>query len=317
MSYKLWFVLVCVALIMGCHRPEHHYHGYIESDTLYLSQPFAGVLKHHYVRRGEYVKKGQVLFEMDPDPETFQLVQAKASLAQGQQILEDLKKSRRAPELDAIKAQISQVDAEIYLAELRFKRNQTLFHKKVIAPDTLDASQENLKERLAHKMQLEANLALAQLGARSNQIDAQIQANKSLSAAIDLAQWSVAQKKIIAPMDGYIFDTFYREGEYVTAASPVASLVTRQHVYIEFFVPLRDLHDLSIGKKITYSYLKGSKEFHAMVVYVSPKAEYMPPLVYSNENFDKLVFRIKAKILDKNEVFPGEPVTVTIESAHD
>ena len=90
MSYKLWFVLAFVALIAGCHRPEHHYQGYIESDTLYLSQPFAGILKHRYVRRGEYVKKGQVLFEIDPDPESFKLEQAKAALAQGQQMLEDL-----------------------------------------------------------------------------------------------------------------------------------------------------------------------------------------------------------------------------------
>jgi HlyD family secretion protein len=71
-----------------------------------------------------------------------------------------------------------------------------------------------------------------------------------------------------------------------------------------------------MGKKITYSYLKGAEEFHGVIVYVSPKAEYMPPLVYSNDNFDKLVFRIKAKISDKNEVFPGEPVTVNVESAH-
>lgn len=315
MSYKLWFVLLFVALI-GCGRSEHHYQGYIESDTLYLSQPFAGVLKHRYVHRGEYVKKGQVLFEIDPDPETFKLEEAKAALAQGQQMLEDLQKSRRVPELDAIKAQIIQVEAEISLAQLRLKRNQTLFNKKVIAPDTLDAAQEYLNERLAQKQQLEANLALAQLGARSNQIEAQVEANKSLAAAIDLAQWSVVQKKIIAPIDGFIFDTFYREGEYVTAAAPVASLLARQDIYIEFFVPLRDLHDLSLGKKMTYTYLKGSDVFHAMVVYVSPKAEYMPPLIYSNDNFDKLVFRIKAKILDQNNVFPGEPVTVTIESTH-
>lgn len=315
MSYKLWFVLLFVALI-GCGRSEHHYQGYIESDTLYLSQPFAGVLKHRYVHRGEYVKKGQVLFEIDPDPETFKLEEAKAALAQGQQTLEDLQKSRRVPELDAIKAQIIQVEAEISLAQLRLKRNQTLFNKKVIAPDTLDAAQEYLNERLAQKQQLEANLALAQLGARSNQIEAQVEANKSLAAAIDLAQWSVVQKKIIAPIDGFIFDTFYREGEYVTAAAPVASLLARQDIYIEFFVPLRDLHDLSLGKKMTYTYLKGSDVFHAMVVYVSPKAEYMPPLIYSNDNFDKLVFRIKAKILDQNNVFPGEPVTVTIESTH-
>jgi HlyD family secretion protein len=283
---------------------------------LYLSQPFAGILKHRFVHRGEFVKKNQLLFEIDSDPETFKLDQAKAALAQGAQILIDLKKSRRVPEIDAIKAQIMQIDAEIALATLRLKRNETLFNKKVIAPDALDASQETLKERTALKMQLEANLALAMLGARTNQIEAQVAANQSLAAAIALAEWSVAQKKITAPTDGFIFDIYYREGEYVAAAAPVASLLARRDIYIEFFVPLRDLHDLQMGKKITYTYLNGSEAFHALVVYVSPKAEYMPPLVYSNDNADKLVFRIKAKILDTNEVFPGEPVTVNVEPAH-
>lgn len=316
MSYKLWFVLILISLLLGCRRDDHHYQGYVESDTIYLSEPFSGILKHRYVHRGEAVKQGQLLFEIDPEPENFKLIQANAALSQGQQILADLKKSRRAPEIDAIKAQIAQVDAEISLASQRLKRNQTLFNKKVIAPDTLDASQENLKERMALKMQLEANMALAMLGARDNQIDAQVDANKSLEAAKGLAAWSVAQKKIFAPMDGFIFDTYYREGEYVTAAAPVASLLTSQDIYIEFFVPLRDLHDLTMGKKITYTYLKGKESFHAVIGYVSPRAEYMPPLIYSNDNFDKLVFRIKAKVLDQNTVFPGEPVTIHVESTH-
>lgn len=316
MSYKLWFVLILTGLLVGCHRSDRHYQGYVESDTIYLSGPFSGILKHRYVHRGEVVKRGQLLFEIDPDPESFKLIQANAALAQGEQYLLDLKKSRRPPEIAAIKAQIEQVEAEISLATQRLKRNQTLFNKKVIAPDTLDAASENLKERLALKMQLEANLALSMLGARDNQIDAQVDANKGLDAAKDLAEWSVAQKKIFAPQDGYIFDTYYREGEYVAAAAPVASLLSKQDIYIEFFVPLRDLHDLTIGKKITYTYLQGKVIFHAVIGYVSPKAEYLPPLVFSNDNSDKLVFRIKAKILEQNDLFPGEPVTVNIESEH-
>lgn len=317
MNYKIGLLCLCMGLFVGCHRSEHHYQGYIESDTIYLSEPFSGVLKHRYVHRGEVVKKGQLLFEIDPDPETYKLMQASASLAQGQQLLADLQEPRRVPEIDAIKAQITQVEAEISLATLRLKRNQTLFNKKVIPPDTLDAAQELLNEKLAQKAQLEANLALAQLGARPKQIDAQIDANKSLAAAKDHAQWALAQKKIVAPADGFMFDIFYREGEFVTAAAPVASLLARENIYIEFFVPLQDLHDLSLRKNITYNYLQDSKTYHAKIVYVSPKAEYMPPLVYSNDNFDKLVFRIKAKILDTNDVFPGEPVTVHVEPSHD
>jgi HlyD family secretion protein len=317
MSYKFGLVLFFITLLFGCHRSEHQYQGYIESDTIYLSEPFSGILKHRYVHRGEYVKQGQLLFEIDPEPELFKLSQAKATVAQGEQTLRDLEQPRRPPEIDAIKAQLMQVDAEIALATLRLKRNQTLFNKKVIAPDTLDASQEYLKERLAVKMQMEANLALAMLGARTNQIAAQKEANKALEAERELAQWSVAQKKLTAPKAGFIFDVYYGEGEFVTAASPVAALLSREDIYLEFFVPLRDLHDLKLGKAITYYYLQHSEARQAQIVYVSPKAEYMPPLVYSNDNFDKLVYRVKAKLLDANDVFPGEPVTIQVEHSND
>lgn len=316
MSYKRWISLILIGLLVGCHRAEHHYNGYIESDTIYLAEPFSGILKHKYVHRGQYVKKNQLLFEIDPYPEMYEIQQAHASLEHGNQLLMDLKRPRRPPEIDAIKAQITEIEADIALASLRYKRNQVLFNKKVISPDTLDASREQLNVAVARKVQYEANLALAQMGARNNQIEAQIEANKALQATADRAQWSLKQKKIFAPSDGYIFDTFFRQGEFVNAAAPIAALVARQNIYIEFFVPLRDLHDMTLGKKITYHYLKGTEPFHAKVVYVATIAEYMPPLVYSNENFDRLVFRVKAKILGMNSVFPGEPVTVNVEATH-
>lgn len=315
MNYKLGFFLLCIGLLLGC-RSEHRYQGYVEADTIYLAQPFAGYVKHRYVYRGQHVKQNQLLFAIDPYPETYQLNHANAALAQGEETLTDLQKPRRVPEVDAIKAQLKEVEAEIKLATLRLNRNQILFNKKVIPPDTLDASQAQLDERLAIKMQYEANLALALMGARENQIEAQVQANKALKANVEQAQWSLAQKNILAPTDGMVFDVFYRDGEFVNAGAPVASMLSRRDVYLEFFVPLSDIHDLQIGKKITYHYLNQKQIFHAGIAYISPKAEYMPPLVYSNDNSDKIVFRIKAKVLDDNDVFIGEPVTVHVESNH-
>lgn len=316
MSYRRWFLLIFLGYLIGCHKNEHHYQGYIESDTIYLAQPFAGTLIHKYVHRGEYVKKNQLLFELDPYPERYQLEQAHALLTAGESTLADLKAPRRKDEIDAIKAQIAQVESDIALSQLRFNRNQILFNKKVVAPDTLDAARELMNQALARKMQYEANLALAETGARSDQIAAQAASNEALLASANIAQWSVAQKKIYAPRDGFIFDVYYRQGEFVNASTPVASLLARENIYLEFFVPLRDLHDMNLGKQITYQYLNRDERFHAVIVYVSPIAEYTPPLVYSNENFDKLVFRIKARVLDENEVFPGEPVSINIEQTH-
>lgn len=316
MSYKLWFFVLLCAFATGCQQPKHHYQGYIESDLIYLAEPFSGIVTHRYVHRGQYVKKNQLLFEIDARPEIYTFKQAQATLAQGQQELIDLKKPRRVPEVEAIQAQLKQVDAEIALANLRLKRNQILFDKHVVPADTLDAAVEYLHERQALKAQFEANLALALLGARENQIEAQEQGNQALQASVDSAKWSVEQKKVFSSTDGFIFDTFYQSGEFVSPGAPLASLLTDENVYIEFFVPLRDLHDLTFGKKITYQYFQDSKEFQAIVVYISPRAEYMPPLVYSNDNFDKLVFRIKAKVLGKHNLFTGEPVTIHVEPTH-
>ncbi len=52
------------------------------------------------------------------------------------------------------------------------------------------------------------------------------------------------------------------------------------------------------------------KKNQATIRYISPKAEYIPPLVYSRENNDKLVFRVKASIEHPSQFKPGQPVCV-------
>lgn len=113
-----------------------------------------------------------------------------------------------------------------------------------------------------------------------------------------------------------IFDTYYLTGEYVSAEHAVASLLAPENIYIEFFVPLVALHNLRVGSSINFTY-EGSKDiYEGRVIYISPSAEYLPPLVYSRENNDKIVFRIKAraKSID-TKLFPGQPVMVGFKNA--
>lgn len=316
MSAKLSFFVLILALMMGCHHTKHQYQGYVEAETLYLAIPFSGLLQTMHVQRGAHVQKGQLLFDIDPNPQAFGLEQAKANLKRGEETWIDLTKPKRIPEVDAIRAQIAQVNAQISLAAIRVKRNQILFDKRVMDRDTLDSALEHLQEVEALKQQYEANLALALLGARSHQKLAQQAENVSLSSSLAQAKWNLAQKQIYAPAEGDIFDTYYKQGEFVSAERPVASLLTRANTRIEFFVPLSDLHDLAVGQKITYFYLNTKDNHTAIIDYISPKAEYMPPLVYSRDNFDKIVFRVKASVRGNNSLISGEPVTVIVESAH-
>lgn len=316
MYVRILVALIFIVSLVSCSKPEHRFQGYVEGENIFLSLPYSGKLIHMSVIRGQRVKKGELLFTLDPKPQIYMHRQAIASSLQAQYTLADLIKPRRPPEIAAIEAQILQAEAQISLAAIRVKRNSILYEKKVMDKDTLDAAVEHLQEVQALKTQYEANLALAKLGARSDLIAAQKSDLKGMHSKEAEVNWERQQKIEYAPADGIIYDTYFRVGEFVGVERPVLSLLTHKNTRIEFFVPLDSMRTLYVGEKITYTYENSKDAYAAVISYISPEAEYAPPLVYSRENSDKIVFRVKAQVRDSHQLFPGEPVIVIIESSH-
>lgn len=303
--------------LQGCKKSIYTYQGYINYDNIYLSSPFAGKLKSLLIERGRFVKKGDLLFVLDLEPETFSLDEMKDQLLQNQSTLADLEKPKREPRIDALKAQIAQIEAQIALAELRVRRNQTLYNRKVLAKDKLDEAKEYLHVLEAKKDQAAANLDLARLGARVDVINAQKSKINTYKNKLKALAWNVSQKSVYAADNGYIHDTYYVEGEYVESSRPVVSLISRKNIYIEFFVPYSEMKNIALGKRVQYFYMDNDKDkYNAEISYVSSEAEYLPPLVYSKNNMDKIVFKVKAKALEMNELLPGLPITINIDANH-
>ena len=263
------------------------------------------------VNRGQWVKKGELIFQLDSNPEILLVNQSLAELQQAKSTYKDLVRPRRAPEIQAIKDQIKQAEAQLSLALLRVKRTSDLYAKSAGNKDDMDAAQSHYEEVLHLRDQYQANLDLAKLGSREEQINAQQAQISALIAKLNQARWQLAQKRVYAPADGVIFDTYFIQGEFVASQQAVASLLTPDNIRIEFFVPAADLTALSVGRKILFTCDGCDKENHAVINYVSPRAEYVPPLVYSTDNRDKLVFRIKASLEKPTQFKPGQPVVIT------
>ncbi|MFZ4077208.1 MAG: HlyD family secretion protein [Legionellaceae bacterium] len=306
-------VLGCLLFLSGCDwHSSTSYQGYVEADNLYLASPYAGLVMKRHVVRGQFVKKGQLLITLDTRSEHFMLDQAVAIVEEAKNLLVDLKKPKRKPEIAMIEAQNIEATARLKFAALRLKRFEELYKAKATDRDHLDEALYN-KEVLegAHNEVL-ANLALANLGARKDQIFAQSAKLRGLSSRVDLAAWQLEQKNIYAPVDAIVFDTYFSKGEFVGAEKPVVSLLDPNNIRIEFFVPARDLPSLTL-KQTLYFTCEGCAESNkAVVSFISPEAEYMPPLIYSRDNQDKIVFRVKA-IPKKPTLFkPGQPVIVKV-----
>lgn len=306
-------LLITTGFFTGCgNSDKHRYQGYVEGENIYLASPYSGKLIQALVLRGERVKKGELLFKLDPYPQMLDIQEATASLKKGKQQEINLKKPRRTQEIDAIKAQIGQANEQIALAAIRVKRNQSLYAKHFVDKDTLDESQERHSELLYLKAQFEANLALAKEGSRIHEIKAQQEQVSELEAKLAQSEWELKQKTIYAPANGVIFDTYFKPGEFVDGGHPVAALLTPENFRIEFFVSADALTTLHIGQKIAFECDGCALNNHATIAYISPEAEYVPPLVYSRENKDKLVFRVKARIDHSENYKPGQPVIAIV-----
>jgi len=308
---KYFSVLLLIALAACDQGHDDTFQGYIEGSNVFLSAPFSGTLMHLPFERGADVHQGDLVFQLDPNPEAMGLKQAETLLREGQFILEDTKSSKREAEIKAAIAQVKQTEARLRLANLREQRYEYLYKKRAGNLDSADEARSQVIELEALKIQREAELELAKLGGRKNKIE-QLQARvEFLLEKIHLAKWELDQKTGYATEDGSVFDTYYREGEWVAAGTPVLALLLSKYIYIEFFVPVSMLSKLKLNQTIYFTCDGCAKNNEAKLDYIAREAEYVPPLVYSRDNYEKLVFRIRAKPLKPNLFKPGQPVTIT------
>lgn len=253
---RVYRLLLLALLIVGnsaCNQKQtRSYQGYVEGENIYLASPYSGTLLNLSVKRGESVSKNQLLFQLDPDPEQLRVKQSESDLEAALHTLKDMQDPSRLPEIDLIKAQIQQIDARIALAQIRVNRNQQLYTRKATDKDTLDAAVADLQVQQSLKAQYESSLKLALMGSRDERIQAQDARVALLNDKLGEAKWQLAKKKTVrAPASGLIFDTYYREGEFVAMQQPVLSLLTPDNVRIEFFVPVETLPNLAVGQKNT------------------------------------------------------------------
>ena len=124
----------------------------------------------------------------------------------------------------------------------------------------------------------------------------------------------MSQRAIASPVTGRVNDTYYVAGDWVPAGLPVASLLPPANVKIRFFVPEPALGRIKPGQAITFSCDGCGPPMSATIAFISDRAEFTPPVLYSRDNRAKLVFLVEAKPSPDvaARLNPGQPVDVSL-----
>lgn len=307
-------LLGCLAIVLlACTNDgSRSYQGYAEGEYVRVAAPFSGTLQVLAVKRGTQVKAGETLFTLEQENEAAARREARERLQNAEAQLANLQKGKRPTEIEAIRAQLAQAEAALKLSATQLKRQEQLVAQNFIARERLDEARAAHERDTQHVAELRAQLATAQLAARPDEIKAAAHNVEAARAALAQAQWKLDQKSVEAPVAGLVQDTYFVTGEWVTANQPVVSLLPPENVKVRFFVEERRLGAVRIGQKLAVSCDGCAVPLGAEVSFISPQAEFTPPVIYSRQERAKLVFLIEARPApgDAVKLHPGQPVEV-------
>jgi HlyD family secretion protein len=315
MLKRLFFITLLVFFV-GCHSNRGQvYDGYVEGRFTYVSSQTNGVLQQLLVVKGEQVKQNKILFQLETTPNQADYGQAQSKLEQAKAELVNLSRSKRPSEIAAIKAQGKQTEAQLDFALRTMSRLSALNKKGYANQQDLDQAVSGANDLKAKLLEISKNLKTAESSfGREGEVAAAEANVKAAEAALDKALWTLSQTKINAPIDGVVFDTFYREGEVVPAQHPILALLSPKNIYAVFYVPERQLSTIKLGQSISLTCDSCQTEIKANISYISPEAEYTPQVFYTENSRSKFVFRIEATFSENDAIklHPGQPVSIII-----
>lgn len=283
--------------------------GYIEGDRLYLAAPTAGTLTRLHVREGERIAAGTATFQIDPAVLAAQAESAQAAVQAAEARAEDLRQGQRAAELAVIDAELRAAEAEAREAEADYNRIEPLVRRGIYAPARLDQARAGRDSARAAAAAVRQRRQVAELGARQEAQRAADAQTAQAQAGASEAGARLGQLSPVAPAAGRIEDVFYEPGEWVPANQPVLALLPDGRVRIVFFVPEAEMARYRTGGTVRFS-CDGCAPGQAEIVWISARPEFTPPVIYSRENRDRLVYRVEARPTDPARLNPGLPVDV-------
>jgi HlyD family secretion protein len=137
-------------------------------------------------------------------------------------------------------------------------------------------------------------------------------AMRTAEARVSSARTRLERRRMASPVTGTVQEIYFRVGEMVQSGRPVVSLLPPGNTRVRFFVPQAALPRFQIGGKILIRCDGCASGLTAHVSFLSIQAEFTPPIIYSQEERSRLVFRVEAIPDAPEKLRVGQPVTVTL-----
>jgi HlyD family secretion protein len=283
------------ASLAFCGPPTTRIVGYVEGEYVRLGPIDTARIESVAVRRGERVAPGAVVAVLQTDDAQNAVAESDARLVQAKAQLANLLSGRRPEEIAVIEASAASAKAQEREADRALERRQDLFRRGVSTQADLDQAQTARDVAAANVRQSAANLAVARLPAREEEIKAAQNQVTQAQAALDQAKWRLSQRRLVAPAAGIVTDLVRYPGELAGPAAPVLTFLPDGAIKLMVYVPEALLFGTRVGTQLDIRCSGCPTGLSATVSYVAQEPEFTPPVIYSAETRQKLVYLVEAR----------------------
>ena len=228
------------------------------------------------VEPNRLVKKGDVLFKIDPTPYELQAraldAQLANTVASSKELDEQLagakgKVSEARGAIQQAEGRIREVQSKLALARMRVEQNRELVRTGAGDKFSLERAQTDVSELeaqldTARSMSIQARAAEVQASANGRQIDQRIAGKfeneyapvAQIRAQLENAKWELSQTTVVAPTTGYAINVQLRPGSFTTAfpITPAMTFVEEKYQVIALYQQ-NELHAVEPGDEAEFT----------------------------------------------------------------
>ena len=216
-------IAILAALVLGM----NYNHPFSSEARFYFNTTpivpaVSGVVTEVPVQSGVTVKKGDVLFRLDPEPFENEVKAKEAALADALQTTRQLRATA-----DAAQKKLESALADRDSAKDVFERSKKLLETGAIAQVQFERAKNtfNAAEATAQSAKSEADRALLEAEAVVKGVNTDV---ARLQAELDTAKFNLEQSVVRAPTDGTVQQNFLRPGMYA-ASLPLRPVMIFMH----------------------------------------------------------------------------------------
>lgn len=265
------------------------------------------------VDEGDTVAVGQVLATVDAAPLDSRIAEADAMIAQASAQLAQLRNGNRAQDIGQARARVDAAQVALRKARQDVERRQGLVEPGAISRDVWQATLAQRDQAQAQFAEAQQALSKLNAGARPEEIEAgraQLRAAQAARASLSVDRGDTTLRSATT---GTVVTRAQEPGAIVQPGQTVLTLSIDRPLRVRAYVAETDLSRIAPGQKVEVTADGNDKTYRGTIGFISPRAEFTPKTVQTEDLRTDLVYRVRITVTDPdNALRQGQPVTVRV-----